>query len=102
MQDHVIETVIFKTEDGIERDTFMETLKASSQFVKDQPGFVSRRLSYTDDDTWIEHIEWKTRAHAQAAASEIGKDARTQAFISKISGPSVVMYHSALIISLDA
>ena len=70
MQDHVIETVIFKTEDGIERDTFLETLEASSQFVAGSSRASStRRLSCTDDGTWIEHIEWETLGHAQAAAS---------------------------------
>lgn len=97
---HIIETVLFKLEDGIEHETFLASISGSTRFIESCPGFVSRRLSSNEDGQWIEHVQWETMEAAKSAASRIGADSNTQDFIKCIRGPSVQMFHTELITTL--
>lgn len=101
MTKHTIETVTFKLNEGVSRQAFVESAQAINAFVGKREGFVSRRLSCSDDGLWIEHIEWKTLAAAKSAAAEIGSDPTLTACMTAIDGPSVKMHHTTLEISVD-
>jgi hypothetical protein len=101
MTKHTIETVTFKLNKGVTREAFIEAAQAISVFASKRDGFVSRRLSCNDDGLWIEHIEWKALKAAKSAAAEIGNDPTLEACMKAIDGPSVVLHHSTLEISVD-
>ncbi|WP_394199121.1 antibiotic biosynthesis monooxygenase family protein [Litoreibacter albidus] len=101
MTKHTIETVTFKLNDGESRDAFAEAAEAITAFAQAQDGFVSRRLSCSDDGLWIEHVEWETLGAAQAAAAKIGKEPSLVDCMKAIDGPSVVLHHSTLEISVN-
>lgn len=101
MSKHVIETVIFKLEDGVSKGDFIKHAETMRPFVEDQRGFVHRRLSCTSDGTWIEHIEWASMDDAKSAAANIGTSELTREFGKCISGPSVRMMHSELEVALN-
>ncbi len=101
MTKHTIETVTFKLNKGVSREAFIEAAQAINDFVSKRDGFVSRRLSCSDDGLWIEHIEWTTLAAAKSAAAEIGNEPTLAACMKAIDGPSVTMHHTALEISMN-
>lgn len=96
MSKNVIETVTFKLNQGISREDFVAAAKEMNAWVASRPGFVHRRLSCTDDGTWIEHIQWTDMASAKAAAAEIGNAPTNANALSAINGPSVQLVHSEL------
>ena len=96
MTKRTIESVVFRLEEGISKEHFLETVAGSTEFVRSQPGFVSRRLSCSDDGTWIEHIEWETLDHARSAAAAIWQAEVVQPFLKCISGPSITLRHAEL------
>jgi hypothetical protein len=101
MTKHTIETVTFKLNDELSREEFAKAAEAITVFARKQQGFISRRLSCSDDGLWIEHIEWETLEAAKAAAAQIGKEPSLEACMKAIDGPSVVLHHSALEISVN-
>ncbi|WP_424973982.1 hypothetical protein [Dinoroseobacter sp. S124A] len=96
-----IETVLFKLVPGADPQAFRDASAGVTRFVEQRPGFIARRLSHTEDGTWIEHIEWAGLAEARAAAAEIGKDPSLAEFMKAIDGPSVQLFHSTLAISVN-
>lgn len=90
----VLECVVFATIEGVDRDDFMEAAEASMQWARAQEGFVSRELFETDDGRWIDTVRWASMDAAHRAAAGIGTAPATQAFVSKIDGPSVQMMHA--------
>jgi hypothetical protein len=101
MTKHTIETVTFKLIDGISREDFAKDAEAITDFARRQPGFVSRRLSCSDDGLWIEHVEWETLDAAKAAAAQIGQEPTLAVCMKAIDGPSVVLHHTTLEISVN-
>lgn len=96
-----METVIFNLKDGVSKAEFIKAAEAVKKFLSDCSGFVSRRLSCTEDGRWIDQVEWQTMADAKHAAAAISKADSTQPFISYIDGQSVKLTHSELEISLN-
>lgn len=95
MTKNVIETVMFKLNDGVSRAEFVAAANDMNVWVQARPGFV-HRLSCTEDGTWIEHIQRDNMNAAQAAVAEIGKAPGNATFLSAINGPRVQPTHSDL------
>ena len=93
MTKHVMETVTFKLNEGTGRREFADAARTMNAWVEAQPGFVRRRLSCTDDGTWVEQIEWASMDDARAAASKIGKEPANAPFLQAIDGPSAKVLH---------
>jgi hypothetical protein len=101
MSKHVMETVTFKLREGISRAEFIAAAKKMIEFIIIQPGFVSRRLSCTDDGEWIEQIEWSDISSAKTAAAAIGTVDVNRPFLSTIDGATVRMKYSELQVSVN-
>lgn len=68
-QGHAVELAIFKVKPGVGRERLLETVGPVSDWVRTQPGFISRDLTYSaDTDTWIDVIWWASLDDARAAA----------------------------------
>lgn len=96
MSKNVIETVTFKLNDGVSRDDFIVVAKGINSWVETRPGFMLRRLSCSEDGTWIDHIQWNDMESAKAAAAEIGNAPENADFLSAINGQTVQFVHSEL------
>lgn len=101
MSKNVIETVTFKLHDGVSREEFAAAAKGMNAWVEARPGFMHRRLSCTEDGTWIEHVQWEDMDAAKAAAAEIGKVPGNADFLSAINGPTVQLMHSELEVAIN-
>ncbi len=65
----VVELAIFKTKEGVTREDLLATVDPVSDWVKRQPGFISRDLTHSaDGDAWIDMIWWDSLEAAHAAA----------------------------------
>ncbi|SHH80227.1 antibiotic biosynthesis monooxygenase family protein [Cognatishimia maritima] len=100
MANHIVETVTFKLVEGADSDAFVIAANAMTNWIETQPGFIRRRLSCTEDGTWIEHIEWADMEAALGAAKGIGTESGNAEFLKAIDGSSVAMSHSRLEVSL--
>lgn len=99
MPKHVIETVTFRLLDGVNREDFAKAATDMNSCVESCIGFIARRLSCTQDGTWIEHIEWESIEAAKVAAAGIGEDPGNAAFLRTRDGSSANMMHSKLEVS---
>ena len=96
MSKNVIETVTFKLNDGVSREDFIVAAKEMSPWVESRLGFLHRRLSCTEDGTWVEQIEWADMDAAKAAAAAAPSAPENAGFMSAINGPTVQLMHSEL------
>lgn len=65
----VLELVVFELRDGVTREQFLGTVDGLSEWVKAQPGFISRELAHDPTgDRWIDVVWWQTMQDALAAA----------------------------------
>jgi hypothetical protein len=95
----VLELVVFKLRDGATREELLPTLDAVSEWLKSQPGFISREFSYdAEGDRWIEIIWWSTMQHAKSSA-EVALTAESCApMFALIDEQSTLMVHGELAI----
>jgi hypothetical protein len=75
--DGVTDVVLFGLKPGATRERFLATVDAVSAWALQQPGFLSRELSYVPaDGRWIEVVRWETNDDADLAAeAELTADA---------------------------
>jgi hypothetical protein len=65
----VVEIAIFKTKEGVSKDQLLGTVDAVSRWAQEQPGFISRDLTHSEDtDTWIDVVWWQSLDAAHTAA----------------------------------
>jgi hypothetical protein len=65
----VAEIAVFKTKAGVTREQLLATVDAVSEWARNQPGFISRDLTYSaQDDNWIDVIWWEDLEAANTAA----------------------------------
>jgi Antibiotic biosynthesis monooxygenase len=101
MKSHVIEIVTFKVTEGTSLEALEKAAAAANTFIRNRPGFVARRLSRSEDGTFLEHVEWQTMSDAKAATAAIGSDPGVVPFMAMIDPATVTMGHNTLIVSLD-
>lgn len=91
---NVVEITRFKLKDGAEESEF---LKASVQFLenflKSQPGFVSRNLIRNSDGAWADLATWESMESAQAVEAEMMKNENAGVYCSFINMESMDMEH---------
>lgn len=64
----VLELVVFRVKEGVTRERLLGTVDAVSKWAREQPGFVSRDLTYdAAGDRWVEMIWWTSTADAEAS-----------------------------------
>ena len=69
MADKVLELVVFKLNPGAGREQLLATSEGVSRWAEQQPGFVSRELTYdAEGDRWVDVVWWRSLADAKAAA----------------------------------
>lgn len=97
----VLEVVVFKVNDGVTRQQLLATVDAVSEWARAQPGFLSRELSYAEEqDRWIEVVYWASMADAQAAAKAAESSERCTPMFALIDMESMLFLHAVPAIPL--
>ncbi|MHA1545134.1 MAG: antibiotic biosynthesis monooxygenase family protein [Alphaproteobacteria bacterium] len=100
MTNRVIEIVTFNLAPGVTEAEFLEKIPTSTNFIKACEGFISRRLSRSEDGSWLEHVEWETMAAAKAASDAFMSEASLKSFMQAIDGSSAKVRHNQLLVSV--
>ncbi len=94
MESKALELVVFKLTAGVARDQFLGTVDAVSSWIREQPGFISRDLSYDSAaDRWIEVVWWRTLQDARAAAELAMTSESCRPMFALIDMDSTLMVH---------
>ncbi len=94
MEQKVLELVVFKLAEGVTDDAFLQTTGPASDWVKTQPGFISRELSRSPDgEKWIEVVWWETLESAEAAAAAAMSSSACSPIFSLIDFENTLMLH---------
>jgi len=89
-----LELVVFTLKEGTTREEFLATEAAASQWMQQQPGFISHELSHAaDGDRWIEIAWWKSLEDAEAAAAAAMSSESCAPMFGLIDMESVLMLH---------
>ena len=89
-----LELVVFQLADGVTDEEFLETTGPVSDWIKTQPGFISRELSRgTEGDKWVEVVWWETLEQAKAASEAAMSSAKCAPMFSKIKFDNIKMIH---------
>ncbi len=103
MSQKVLELVVFELADGVSDDDFLQTTGPVSDWVKTQPGFISRDLTRSaDGNKWIEVVWWQTLEAAEAASELAQSSEACSPMFSRIKFETIVMLHGIPAISAVA
>jgi hypothetical protein len=95
MSSAVVEIVTFSLAEGVTNAEFLATVDAVSQWARNQPGFISRDLAFSESDgRWMDMIWWKSQPDALAAADAIITSEACGAMMSLLDESSIVMMHA--------
>lgn len=89
-----VELTKFKLKDGTNVEEFLKaSVQFMEQFLKKQPGFVSRNLISNDDGVWADLAAWESMDAAHAVEAVMMKDEYAGIYCSFIDFESMTMEH---------
>jgi hypothetical protein len=93
----VLELVVFKLRGRVNREQFLGTVDGVSAWAEQQPGFISRELSYdAEGDRWIDLLWWRSMDDAKAAAEAALDSELCAPMFGLIDSASSTMIHGEL------
>ena len=96
----VLELVVFKLNEGVSRDQFLGTNDVVSAWISEQPGFISRELSYDGEgDRWVDVLWWESMADAATAAEHAMSSESCAPMFALIDMESALMVHGTPVIA---
>jgi len=66
----IIEMVLFKVKEGIEIEFAQKELIKINDFLAKQEGFISRKISLSDDEQFLDIVYWTDMESANAAVEK--------------------------------
>ena len=79
---------------------FVAANQPLNDWLRAQPGFVSRQLAERDDGSYIDVLVWVSRADAEAAAGKVMAVFGEADAMTRIDPESVRMAHAPVLMSL--
>ena len=90
----ILELVVFQLAEGVTDDEFLQTVGPVSEWVRTQPGFISRDLVRgVEADKWVEVVWWESLEQAEAAAEAATTSESCSPMFSKIDFEKIEMLH---------
>ena len=80
---------------------FIDANAAISDWLKRQPGFVSRHLAERDDGSYVDIVLWQTHEAALAASGKIMEEMAQSEAMTMIDPMSLEMTHGNIRLSVD-
>jgi heme-degrading monooxygenase HmoA len=97
---HTIELVTFRLQKG-DTQGFIDANAAVSDWLKRQPGFVSRHLAERDDGTYLDIVFWQSHADALAASNKMMEEMAQSEAMTMIDPMGLDMSHGTIRLSVD-
>jgi hypothetical protein len=89
----IIELVQFKPKVGVTPKQLVQAGDALSDWLKKQPGFISRELGHKQGGEWTDVVYWDDLKNAKAAAEAAFKDPLCLTYFGMIDEESMVQAH---------
>ncbi|OJJ22151.1 hypothetical protein BKI52_08930 [marine bacterium AO1-C] len=89
-----IELVIFKFKAGVSEDEGIQAMKTLNDFVSKQPGFISRKFSKKEENTWVDLVFWKSMQEAETASKLVMQSPKCLEAFKVIDESSMQMMHA--------
>ncbi|WP_422081432.1 hypothetical protein [Ulvibacterium sp.] len=97
----VLEMVLWKSKEGISTATAKKSFTRLNDFVRDQPGFISRKTSLAEDGRFLDIVLWTDMASAKAASEKAMKNKDLVEIFSTIDEREMVFQHFEVFNSTD-
>lgn len=97
---HTIELVTFRLQKG-DTQGFLDANASINDWLKRQPGFVSRHLAERDDGTYLDIVFWQTHADALAASTKMMEEMAQSEAMTMIDPMGLDMSHGTIRLSVD-
>ena len=95
-----LELVTFRLVRG-SNEQFVDANAAISDWLKRQPGFVSRHLAERDDGSFVDIVFWQTHEAALAASGKMMEEMAQSEAMTMIDPMSLEMTHGNIRLSVD-
>jgi hypothetical protein len=96
----ILELVVYRLNDGVSREQFLDANDPVSAWISKQPGFISRDLVYdTEGDRWVDVVWWESMHQAQAASDLAMTSESCRPMFALINMESALMLHGAATIA---
>jgi hypothetical protein len=97
---HTIESVVVTLAPGHNEGEFLKACAATDSFLRAQAGFLWRRIVKLDADRYMDILEWRTQADADAAMKASMTEACMAELMQTIDPHSVVVAHYPVVSAL--
>ena len=97
---HTNELVTFRLQKG-DTQAFLDANAAINDWLKRQPGFVSRHLAERDDGSYLDIVFWQTHADALAASNKMMEEMAQSEAMTMIDPMGLDMSHGTIRLSVD-
>ena len=97
---HTLELVTFRLARG-DTQSFVDANAAINDWLKRQPGFVSRHLAEREDGTYLDIVFWQTHADALAASHKMMEEMAQSEAMTMIDPMGLDMSHGTIRLSVD-
>ena len=92
--ERILELVVFQLAEGVKEEELLQAVGPVSEWVKTQPGFISRDLvRETEGNKWVEIVWWESLEQAKAAAEAAMTSEACAPMFSKIDFENIQMLH---------
>lgn len=95
-----LELVTFRLVRG-SSEQFIDANAAVSDWLKRQPGFVSRHLAERDDGTFLDIVFWQSHEAALAASAKMMEEMAQDEAMTMIDPMGLEMSHASIRLSVD-
>ena len=92
---HTVELVRFKIFDDAEPN-FLAANAAINEWLRQQPGFISRQLARKTDGEWIDIVVWESEHAAKTAAANMLPEMGDTDAMKAIDPSTVAIDHAAV------
>ncbi|NMH88095.1 hypothetical protein [Flavivirga algicola] len=89
----VVELVLFKTKPEFTKDQMVDAAKNINPILEKYNGYISRKLSITDDGKWTDIVYWTDLKSAEKASKHILEDPLAQKYFAMIDETSMEFSH---------
>jgi hypothetical protein len=96
MAQHVLEVVTFSTVPGTDPQQFVALSETVTLWLRARPGFLARRLGRSEDDNWLDIVDWADEVNAARTSEAFFQEPSVHPFRALIDSQSVKLVHHAL------
>jgi hypothetical protein len=93
VQAETVEVVIFKTKDGVSKQSILNSAEGMLSTLKSWDGFISRELINAGNQNWIDIVHWRDLKSAQAAQHKAMESDSCLLFFSFLEEEGQQLFH---------